>query len=58
MNITFNKMPDGKYEIRMNGRLDECTIVIEALENSVADNVYVRDATSFLRKKLNEHRRE
>ena len=57
MNITFDKNKDGKYEIKMVGRLDECAVVVEALENSVLDNRAVRDATTFMRRKLNEHNR-
>ena len=57
MNITFNKLDNDKYEIKMTGRLDECGLMIEALENSVGMNNAIQAATTFMRKKLNEHRR-
>lgn len=56
MNITFTKNEQGKYEIHMTGRLDECQVIVEALENSVNTNDAIQSATTFMRKKLNEHK--
>jgi hypothetical protein len=56
MKIEFVKQGD-QYEIKMVGRLDECDVMINALENSVQDSPNVREATSFLRKKFSFFRR-
>lgn len=57
MKFTFDKADGNKFEIKMVGNLNECNIVIEALENSVNNNKSIEETTRFLRKKLNEHRR-
>lgn len=57
MNITLTKNADGKYEIKMIGRLDECNVVVEALENSVNETKPIQEATKYLRKKINENSR-
>lgn len=57
MKIEFINLPNNQFEIRMVGRLDECDIMINALENSVQDSPSVREATSFLRKKHSSFRK-
>ena len=56
MKIEMLKSGD-TYEIKMVGRLDECDVMINALENSVSDSPNVREATAFLRKKCSAFRR-
>jgi len=55
MKITLDKNAEGKYEIKMVGTLQECNVVVEALENSITDNKALNSTTIFLRKKLAEH---